>query len=192
MIEETSNISEFFRERLLEALEDQQVETSDMVTGYLLSLLEQLAHPHEGTMPDLLHNTLVDLINDALAVQGSQQAQRWRSMGDAVLVTTGFYRRDILRRGMDLNYYFLMGSSAYRRAAALHRVLGGRPLADLCNELGVKLPELSGVFEQIMAAVSLHGNQGLLLLLDRWEQDQTGWVRKMLKKKGLKPPGGKH
>ena len=192
MIDETVSISEFFREQLLEALEDQRVKTSDMATGYLLSLLEELADPSKTRMPDLKHRTLVELMNEALEVEGGEQAQRWRNMGDAVLVATGIYRGDILRRGMDINYYFLMGTSAYRRAAALHKMTGGRPLAELCNELGIKLPRLSDVFEQVMATVSLHGDQGLLLLLDRWHQDHAGWVRRMLNRKGLKIPTGKH
>ncbi len=191
MIDETVSISEFFKEQLLEALEDQRVETSDLATGYLLSLLEELAAPDKARMPDLLHHTLVELMTEAQQLQGSEQAQRWRTMGDAVLVATGIYRGSILKRGMDLNYYFLMGASAYRRAAAMHKILGGASIAELCKELGIKLPKLSDVFEQIMANVSLQGDQGLVLLLDRWHKDHATWVRKMLNRRGLKLPGGK-
>ncbi len=190
VIHTSSGVAEFFRDQLLEALEDQQVDTSDLVTSYLVGLLADLANAGPPEARRIWNAPMVDLLQEAMAARGSERAQRWRTMGDAALVATGIFRGVLLRKGLDLHYYYAMGSAAYRQAALLHRVLRARPLDELCEELGAKLPSLADVLDQVMASSYSHGNEGLLTLLERWHQDRPKWLDRLLARRGVRPPEG--
>ena len=185
MIEPKTSMAEFFRDMVLEAIEDQNVEATELTEGYLVALLAEMATPGRHEAPDPLSETIVELMQQAFESSGSQRAKRWRHIGDTALVATGLYRGMLLKRGMDLNYYFLMGASAYRQAATLHHFLGAQPLDELCDELGAKMVPLSDVLDQVMAMTYLHGDQGLIRLLARWKQQETSWVGRRLIKEGL-------
>ena len=190
MIERPSGVAEFFREQLLEALEDQDVVASDLVTSYLVSLLSELASPAASRERETWDTPLVDLLQEAMEAEGAERARKWRTIGDTALMASGVFRGALLYRGLDIRYYHSLGSAAYRQAAVLHRILRAKPLDELCEELGAKLPSLSDVLDQVMAATYSHGDEGILTLLERWHQDRPKWLNRLLARRGVRPPKG--
>lgn len=192
MIQQTRSVANFFHECVAEAMRAQKVQASELAASYLVSLLSELAGPRSEGKPtaDPMRITLVELLLAANQAEGPAKARRFREVGDTALLSTGVCRAALLSRGMDLNYYYAVGGSAYQTAAQLHRFMRGQPLDELCEELGGKLPSLSDVLDEVMALTYEHGATGLLRLLNRYRRTGSAWVRRHLAERGFWPGNG--
>src|SRR5688572_26301239 len=123
--------TEFFRELVESAMQNQRVSAHELTSFYVVNLLAGFVHgdPHAGGDRPLG----VRLVR-ALQTAGVAQRDGLRSVGDQSLFITGFFADSLNRSLVDVGYYMQLGELAYR-SLARH---GDATLGDVFDELSDK------------------------------------------------------
>jgi hypothetical protein len=203
-LELAADLRSFFREPLVEALAQRRVEATAPTEHYLVALLVDFARPAELAR-ETLDRPLLFLLEDALASTGKDRFERLRSLGDAVLYTSGFFLDHLATRGIELSYVSALGARAYGSAASMLRHAArnagaeGQTAPELFEELAGKFP----IFAQVIATVAdgLFANaahasdSSMLKVYERWLRTGSAQLASTLASRGMvatRGSGGVH
>src|SRR5688572_8364801 len=107
---------EFFREQLEQAMEHQNVSTSQFTEYYLVNLLASCINGElPPSEPGFDETPLAVLYVRAVQASRVERARLLRTMGDTALFMSGFFSDSLNRKLVDLDYYRTMGGHAYAR-----------------------------------------------------------------------------
>jgi hypothetical protein len=178
---ETATLTAFFHGLVQDAMQAQQIASSESTECYLVHLLERFAAPDR---PDLLDPPLgVDYLR-AFELPAAQRFDTLRRVADTALFVTGVFV-DCLERGLvGPDYYAALGRNAYAHLSTEMR-RGG--LGESFVELADRFPDFVRVLGAISALELFRSEQDTLRLYKRWMH--TGGRREadLLIRRGLIP-----
>ncbi len=181
---QTDTLTALFHDLVQDAMEHQQIASSETTECYLVHLLERFASPGR---PDLLDPPLgVDYLR-AFELPSAQRFETLRRVADTALFVTGVFV-DCLDRGLvGPDYYTALGRNAYAHLSTEMR-RGG--LGDSFVELADRFPDFVRVLGAISALELFRTEQDTVRLYRRWVQ--TGGQREadLVIRRGLIPVPG--
>ena len=153
--------TEFFRELVESAMQNQRVSAHELTSFYVVNLLAGFVQGDthlDGDQP--LGARLVR----ALQTAGIAQRDGLRSVGDQSLFVTGFFSDSLNRSLVDVDYYIQLGEVAYR-SLARH---ADRTLGDVFDELSDKFTTFVDVLGEVSDRTSISSNADVLRLYEKW------------------------
>jgi hypothetical protein len=188
----------FFREALSSALVERKVEASAPTEHYLVALLSDFVHPDELAQ-ETFERPLPMLLAEALNTVGRERFERLRTLGDAVLYTSGFFFDHLRNRGVQLAYVSSLGARAYDGAADMLRRADrrsgeGARAPELFEELAQNFTPLSEVLATLansLLARAAHGSDsGALRVYEKWLETGSPELARELMACGIAPVRG--
>lgn len=185
------NPQEFFREKVVEAVQNQQVTIGDELEFYLVNLLCEFINPTKvdtlvGEI-DAMQTPLALMLKQALESPPSQRLRIFKYLGDTSLYFAGFFQDYFNRKTFDVNYYIDLGTSAYANVSTIMRDHhGDEHFTSMYKGLAQKFQCLV----EIVAEVSEAGSEkpaDLLSVYDRWTRSNSDRLRRILAKNGIIP-----
>lgn len=189
------NLFDFFHEQVDTALDSTGADVSEDGGYYLAQLLTDRGRMPAANRPD----TLVALQMEATFGQRAGSITAWRELGDAALLTMGFFRGSIRRRNLAPTYYSEMGAGAYQRLARMLRaprgqvVGGGRGMDDIFAELADCFDACAEVLQEVRATsraqVQDASDAAVLALYEEWRATGSRAAAARLQALGVLPLG---
>ena len=171
--------TEFFRELVESAMQNQRVSAHELTSFYVVNLLAGFVQgdSHPGDQP--LGARLVR----ALQTAGMAQRDDLRSVGDQSLFITGFFADSLNRSLVDVDYYIHLGELAYRSLARN----GDRTFADVFDELSDKFTTFVDVLGEVSERTSISSNADVLRLYEKWLRTGSRRSGDLLAARGIVP-----
>lgn len=168
-----SNLTEYFREALDEAANNQRLSADDHTKFYVVNLLtaftrsEELFEPHPDG-PRL--KPLALMLTDALSARHpGERGHHLRRLGDIALFMSGFFPDLLARQLVDVDYYIAMGGQAYE---SLHTTLRGSArgaaLSDIYAELASKFAAFVDALDEVAESMRQESDLDILRLYEIW------------------------
>lgn len=171
----------FFNDLISQAMEKRKIQTSPLVSSYLVDLLEiNMLTPNisiEGTFAEML-----------LRAQNAERSMRFgllKKLGDTSLYISGFFGDSLKRKIIDIDYYASMGGLAY---GSLSKEVDNREQASVFNEFGARFLDYVDVLTYVSQLSSVQSNQDLLRIYERYVITGSPLAKDQLVEKGLLNP----
>lgn len=181
-----AKLQEELRRSIQAAIAEQELEASEMLEFYLVSLLRDFQHrgwlfdgidAHNGDIP------LAILLMEAMNKEPRERHRSLRKVGDQALIISGFFGDSVRRGTLDLSYYISIGGSAYLTLADLME--GHAAFATLYAEMGEHFADLVDVLAQIAPWNRPETNAELLQLYKRWLTTGDENLKVQLERRGI-------
>ena len=178
----TQSPTEYFRELVESAMQNQRVSANELTSFYDVNLLGAFVHldrsPAAGE-----DEALGIRLARAMQTAGIAQRDGLRKVGDLSLFISGFFSDSLNRSLVDVDYYIQLGEYAY---ASLARQ-GDEALGEVFDELSGKF----GVFVDILGEVSersaLTSNADVLRLYEKFLRTKSRRSGDLLAARGIVP-----
>ncbi len=189
---QVTNLREFFRDSVHEAMRKQHVAVEDHTEHYVVNVLTTFARSeelYERTPEGMRLRPLAHMLAEASeAATREQQHQALRRLGDVSLFIAGFFARSFARKLVDIDYHIAMGGSAYGTLAENSR---GSPraqaFAGIFAELAGKFQRLVDVLNDVADMAHTHTNKDILRLYEIWLKTRSPRASAILRKLGVSP-----
>jgi len=187
------NPKEYFRSELHKASSQLKISLGEDLEYYMVNLLcdfiklEHLQEPvgHETTIFDA---PLTVLYQKALEQQLPDQKIRiLKYLGDTSLYVAGYFQDYFNRKTFNMKYYIDMGSNAY---SSVSNLLENQPNAHqrgVYSDLSENFVSLVDLVAEISHFNGVESNKNILAIYDRWNQSNSGRLRKILEDSGIIP-----
>jgi hypothetical protein len=177
---------EFFREQLEQAMEHQNVSTSQFTEYYLVNLLASCINGElPPSEPGFDETPLAVLYVRAVQASRVERARLLRTMGDTALFMSGFFSDSLNRKIVDLDYYRTMGGHAYARLSRLDDPVGLG--SEVFVELSCRFSEFADVLSEVSEKSRLTSDKSVLQLYERWVQTGSRRAAALLADRGITP-----
>ncbi len=172
------------RDYFLEVVEDgfskRNVKAPAGVQLYMVHLLEHYLDARNlFTRPDTLAETFLMASNSQVA---SEKIELLKKLGDKSLYISGFFGDSLSRKIVDLDYYAGMGGAAY---ASLADCMREEEPAQVYRIFSQRFIEFVDVLTYISQKSSVHTDQGLLRLYDRYMRTGSELAKEKLIEMGV-------
>jgi len=171
--------TEFFRELVEAAMQNQRVSAHELTSFYVVNLLTGFVHADSRTGDAPLCTKLAR----ALQAAGSAQRDDLRSVGDQSLFFSGFFSDSFNRSLVDIDYYIHLGEAAYRSLARR----GDDTFGDVFDELSDKFTDFVDVLGEVSERTSLSSNADVLRLYEKWLRTGSRRSGDLLASRGIVP-----
>ena len=190
-IKTDTDLNDFFRELVTEVGRGRGFDASEATETYLISLLADAARPDAPGLELMGNASMTLLLAEALETKGSERFDRLRTLGDGVLIVSGFFGEHLARRGLQPYYVCGLGATAYSSAAEMLRMLcrdTGAPdvFGELANKFEMFVQLVSCVSEQL-SLNGVHDDAALLEVYQRWLEAPSEPLTRLLIARGLLP-----
>ncbi|MBI3180036.1 MAG: hypothetical protein HYZ27_10270 [Deltaproteobacteria bacterium] len=184
-----ADISEFFREAVTSAMQNQGIGASPNVEAYLVGLLaEYLSAERLVSREAFLHKPLCELLAEARGSVPGERVRKLKEIGDTALYVAGYFGDAVEKRGVDLDYYIEMGGGAYGAVASQMRSrTGGCAFDELYGELSDRFPKLVDILGEVSESALGRTNTDVVRLYERWQRTRSVWLSRKLQSHGLFP-----
>lgn len=187
MIVASAGLGQFFGEVVQESLQACKVDATVGTTTYLVTLLEDFAHPDEAKGATL-ERPLSLLLDEAMRHPNpAERFGKLRALGDGVLYSAGFFGDQFERRGVDPKFVCTLGARAYGSVSVM---LGAPQDNDVFGELAKKFEAFVLVLSDVAdrtAAKSASRAKDVLKLYERWLKTGSERLAEALGQQGLAP-----
>lgn len=181
----------FFHERIATASHQLNIKLGDEVEYYLVNLLIEFIEPSKLSQEfksDVLTTPLVFLLKQTVEAPEAKRPDMYRRLGDTSLYISGFFQDYFNDKAFDINYFIMMGASAYNQAAVL-----AKPRSYTANTTNT-LSQMSENFLQMVDVVAQAADHperaqatDILSLYDRWNRTGSDRLRNLLLEHGITP-----
>ena len=182
---------EFFREKVRDSLSRQQIEVSEEIEFYLVTLLCDFINPVKvdtihGEL-DLLETPLALVLKTALESPSEHQYKLYKSIGDTSLYMAGYFQDSFNDKTVSSKYFMELGASAYLTVSTLsERKPEFLPSSRIFESLSASFPDFVEVVSDIAEKLE-QDTQGLLATYARWQKSHSKRLEKTLLASGLLP-----
>jgi hypothetical protein len=197
-IELSSNLTQFFRSVVDDAIRAHGYDTTDAAETYLVALLADYARPDQLT-GETLCRPLTFLLEEAMQLSGPERFERLRVLGDGVLYVTGFFGDHLDTRGVARSYVNALGARAYDSAGAMLRgvtiIASETTSPDLFRELSEKFPMFVDLLSRIADGLQVNAarsDKAIVKLYERWLRTGSRELAQALTSRGMVPMRGDH
>jgi hypothetical protein len=172
--------TEFFRELVQSAMQNQRVAATELTAFYVVNLLAGFADGSRSPSDD---EPLGTRFAQSLQAGGNAQRSGLRRVGDQSLFISGFFSDSLNRSLVDVDYYIQLGECAYR-SLARH---GGDGLEEVFDELSDKFISFVDVIGEVSERTSLSSNADVLRLYEKWLRTGSRRSGDLLASRGIVP-----
>lgn len=183
-------LQEFFFDKVKQALELQKISVSEEVEFYLVNVLTHYSRSENlfNKTPEgkIEYKPLALKLHDAVFDAPQKKFFHLKSLGDTALYHAGVFYEGVFKDVVDINYYIMMGGSAYQSLANMTTTVK-KNVSDMFCELSEQfrtLVEIMYLTCEKEVAVSDHD---LLLLFERYQKTGSLKAQQILKQKGIDP-----
>jgi hypothetical protein len=193
-IQPVTNLKEFFKDALHDALSHQRVAVEGETEHYVVNLLTMFSDadalyerdPRDGSRGRL--KPLVTMLGEALEAPTPQERARGlQRLGDVSLFIAGFFSAGFARKLVDVDYHVAMGGRAYGTLADSVPVARGRTLRQVFAELAAKFQPMVDALNEISESAYQHSAQDRLRLYELWAKTGSERSRRILRGLGIEP-----
>jgi len=177
-----SNLTEFFRERLQNAMRTQAVRSSEETEFYLVKLLETFAHTERGWFERPLALEYLESFHS----RPPHRYGKLKRVGDTALFVSGLFMESLHRKIVSSDYYVQLGRTAYKHLSALPTGAGA-VRGDLFAELAERFADFVRVFAEISFADLFRGDVHTLRVYTRWMYTRSERDARWLVRHGIIP-----
>ena len=150
--------TEFFRELVETAMQNQRVSAQELTSFYVVNLLT--AFVHFETSPAAGDDGPLGVrLARAMQTAGIAQRDGLRKVGDLSLFISGFFSDSLNRRLVDVDYYIQLGECAYGSLARRDEALG-----EVFDELSEKFTAFVDILGEVSERTALTSNADVLRL----------------------------
>ncbi len=181
--------ADFFRQKVLQAQERQNLKLTENVEFYLVNLLCDFMRLNDNQTQS---DCLALILKQALESSPSEQIAIYKRLGDTALYFSGFFQEYFNRKTFDVKYYVMMGESAYGQLATLMRRKSTyeATMSTIFSEMSKSFPQAVDV----LMDVSEHTQQksqasarSTLSIYDAWLSTASQKLEKELHNRGINP-----
>lgn len=187
-IQTENNTFDFFHQRVKASLRNQHISITTTSEHYLVSLLVDF------TLSDKLFNLtgkdnrpLAIIYHQARLETAGTKIKILKELGDFSLFITGFFPDSLNRKVCDVDYYILLGRSAYEHLSAIFEKHDKGSFTLLYDELAKKFVALTDILAEISSTSATQWNDGILRLYERWLKTRSRRDEQLLCKRGIVP-----
>lgn len=173
---------EYFRELVESAMQHQHLETHELTSFYVVSLLAGFVHIDRSAAGDDEEPLGVRFVR-ALRQDGIKQRDDLRYVGDLSLFVSGFFADSLNRSLVDVDYYMQLGEYAYGSLARA----GDGALGDVFDELAGRFSAFVDVLGEVSERTGLTSNSDLLRLYEKWLRTKSRRSGDLLAARGIVP-----
>ena len=186
-----SNLTEFFRDALGDALSHQHVSLDEHTAHYVVSLLTLYSRTevsHGDTRPGQRWVSLAELLAQAgEAKTPFERDATLQRLGDVSLFVAGFFAHGFERRLVDVDYHVAMGGRAYGTLAATQTTGPRRALNGVFNELARKFQSVVDAIGEISDTARIWSSKDILRLYELWLKTGSPRAQGLLQQLGVAP-----
>lgn len=174
--------TDYFRELVEAAMQNQHVSAQELTTFYVVNLLA--AFVRFDRSPAAGEDEALG-VRYARAMQAAGVAQRdgLRKVGDTSLFISGFFSDSLNRRLVDVDYYIQLGEYAYGSLARQ----GDQALGDVFDELAGKFTLFVDILGEVSERTALTSNADVLRLYEKWLRTKSKRSGDLLAARGIVP-----
>jgi hypothetical protein len=180
----TQSPTEYFRELVESAMQNQRVSAHELTSFYVVNLLTAFVHRDRAPGAGSDEPLGVSLAR-AMQAAGIAHREGLRQVGDLSLFISGFFSDSLNRRLVDVDYYILLGGSAYRSLARQ----GDEALGDVFDELSEKFTIFVDILGEVSERTALTSNGDVLRLYEKWLRTRSRRSGDLLAARGIVPNG---
>jgi hypothetical protein len=174
--------TEFFRDLVESAMQNQRVSARELTSFYVVNLLAGYVRS-TGAAAGSANEALGARLARALQEAGVAQRDGLRQVGDQSLFISGFFSDSLNRSLVDVDYYIQLGECAYRSLARQ----GDAALGEVFDELSGKFTTFVDVLGEVSERTSLSSNADVLRLYEKWLRTGSRRSGDLLATKGIVP-----
>ena len=178
----TQSPTEYFRELVESAIQNQHVSVHEVTSFYVVNLLAAFVHLDRSPAAGEDEALGVKLAR-AMQTAGLAQRDGLRKVGDLSLFISGFFSDSLNRRLVDVDYYIQLGEMAYGSLARQ----GDEALGDVFDELSEKFTAFVDVLGEVSERTALTSNADVLRLYEKWLRTKSRRSGDMLVARGIVP-----
>lgn len=185
----STNLVEFFRDQVREALQNQRLQIPEGVEFYLVRLLtdylkseELFTKTEEGHQQE---QPLALLLAEALQSDPHSRIRIFKRIGDLSLFTVGFFPDSLRRQLVDIDYYVQMGGSAY---GTLSQLMSREPaFEEIFSHLARRFVSYVDVLSEVSEKSTMISDQDLLRIYETWLKTGSERAKQLLSREGILP-----
>lgn len=184
----------FFHERITDASKQLNVKLADDVEFYLVNLLTEFIEPTRlnqefEPQTDILATPLVFLLKQTVEAPEAKRPIMYRRLGDTSLYIAGYFQDYFNDKTFDINYFMMMGASAYNQAAVLlkHHSKDSAQDPSTLESLSRNFLQMVDVVAQASDTAATPKAVDILNLYDRWNRCGSVRLRNILQEHGITP-----
>lgn len=182
------NTFDFFHQHVKASLKNQNISITTTSEHYLVSLLVDF------TLTDKLFSltgndsrALAIIYHQAQFETAGRKIKIFKELGDFSLFITGFFPDSLNRKVTDVDYYIVLGKSAYEHLSAIFKKHCTCSFTLLYDELAKKFVALADILADISSTSSTQWDDGILRLYERWLKTRSRRDELLLCKRGIVP-----
>lgn len=154
-----------FAQLVASALGKAPIDPSPMAIAYLIELLDERVRQPDAPEPC---EALAEMLLAAQQDRGAERIRRMRGLGDRALFAAGFFGDSLARSVVDIDYYRVIGCSAYDDVAAVLAGHRSGPWPYLYAELATHFGEFVDVLAEVGDRSRNERPENLLRLYERY------------------------
>lgn len=182
---------EYFKEKVDDALTNQNVEIDDTIQFYLVNLLcdfVSLSKLHSTGHEKVLDTPLALMLKEAMESPPGTRVKILKRLGDTSLYFAGFFQEFFTRKTFDIDYYISMGANAYDNVSQLMRDhFGEDHFQCMYRQLSTKFGSLVEVVAEVSDNKEGAENHDLINLYDRFTRSPSERLLRILEQHGIIP-----
>lgn len=176
----STNLLEFFRERVREALQHQRLKPPEGVEFYLVTLLKDYLKAEDHQL-----EPLALLLADALNAEPYARIRIFKRIGDLSLFTAGFFPASLQRQLVDIDYYVQMGGGAY---GTLSQLLSRESaFEEIYTELARRFIAYVDILSEVSEKSAMITDVDLLRIYETWLKTGSERAKQLLSREGILP-----
>lgn len=184
---------DYFSQHVKESLKNQHITITKTSEHYLIHLLADFTFS-QNTF-NLTHSDnrpLAIIYHQAQQETAENKIKIFKELGDFSLFITGFFPDSLNRKVTDVDYYILLGKSAYENLSGIFKKNHKDTFTLLFDELAEKFVSITDILAEISSKSSTQWNDGILRLYERWLKTRSKRDERLLCAKGILPNQSVH
>jgi hypothetical protein len=178
----TQSPTEYFRELVESAMQNQRVSARELTSFYVVNLLAAFVHRDRSPAAGEDEALGVRLAR-AMQTAGIAQRDGLRKVGDLSLFISGFFSDSLNRSLVDVDYYIQLGERAYGSLARQ----GDEAFGDVFDELAEKFTAFVDILGEVSERTALTSNADVLRLYEKWLRTKSRRSGDLLAARGIVP-----
>ena len=178
----TQSPTEYFRDLVESAMQNQHVSASELTSFYVVNLLSAFVHLDRSPAAGEDEPLGVRLAR-AMQTAGMAQRDGLRKVGDLSRFISGFFSDSLNRSLVDVDYYIQLGECAYGSLARQ----GDEALGDVFDELAARFAIFVDVLSEVSERTALTSDADVLRLYEKWLRTKSRRSGNLLAARGIVP-----
>jgi len=187
-IQTEKNTFDYFSQHVKESLKNQHISISKTSEQYLVHLLADFTFTRNiFNLTKSDNRPLAIIYHQAQHETAENKIKIFKDLGDFSLFITGFFPDSLNRKVTDVDYYILLGKSAYENLSGIFEKNHKSSFTLMFDELAEKFVSITDILAEISSKSSTQWNDGILRLYERWLKTRSKRDERLLCAKGIVP-----